>query len=72
MDELVHLLMRRGQDARMIVPRVDDGDAGEAIKVRLAIDIGDGAALGGGNDDRLQALRDDGENIAGVLVARGH
>ena len=64
MHELFHLLMRRRQNARMVVPGIDNRDAGKAIKVGLPVDIGDGPAVGRGDDDRLQALRDDGENIA--------
>src|ERR1041385_4017143 len=68
MDELVHLLLGGGDDARMIVPRVDDGDAGEAVEILLAVSVRDGAARRRGDDDGLEALGDDGEEVMGGFL----
>ena len=45
-DDLVHLRLGGGDHARVAVPGVDDGDAGEAVDVLRAVLVPDGRALG--------------------------
>ena len=56
MDQLVHLLLRGGDDLRIAVAGVDHRNAGEAVKILAAGDVGDDGALALSitmGDDRL-------------------
>ena len=72
MDELLHLLPGRGEDARMIVAGIDHGDTGEAIEIIAAIVGGQRAAAGTDDHNRLDALSDHGEEELCVLFAGVH
>src|SRR5690242_14688980 len=72
MNELLHLRAGGGENARMVVAGVDDGDAAEAVEVGLAVIGEESTAVGADDDDRLDSLGDDGEDEAGVLRARVH
>ena len=45
-DKLVHLRLGRRDHTGIAVPGVDHGDAGKAIKIFAAVDVGDGCAAG--------------------------
>src|SRR5437764_584160 len=53
MHELVHLFAGGGKDPRMVVPRIDDRDAGEAIEIRFAVNVRERAPFRRRDDDWL-------------------
>ena len=71
-DQFVHLGLRRRDDFRMTVTGVDDGDAAEAVEIRLTVAARDGRTLGALNLNRLEARHHAGDHILVVKFFRRH
>ena len=68
MDKFVHLGFGGSDDLGIVVARVDNRDAGEAVEVLAAVDIGDGGAAGVVHDDGDYRLHEAGHYVVFVFL----
>src|SRR5581483_3946851 len=73
MDQLVHLRLSGGDDLRIVMPSIDDGDAREAVKIFTAVLVGHDSTTRFIDHDRHNRLHKAGHYIIFVFLNRiGH